>query len=229
MGPDEAFISDTNANLTAAYLGLQLDAEGVIERLREHKARHSREHYYAVRSAVPESMAEQAARVIYLNKTCFNGLFRENSRGLFNVPMGRYKNPLICDEENLRACAEALKRAQIRTEGFEAVLDRAKPGDLVYFDPPYHPVSKTASFTKYAKDDFGVAEQRRLAEVFEELDGRGVKVLLSNSMTEFVRELYGDMPGITIDEVLASRCVNSRADRRGKVSEALVSNVKCEM
>ncbi len=219
----EAHLSDQNEHLADAYCGLREDVEGLIELLFEHKRQHSKEYYLAVRQTIPEALTARAARIIYLNKTCFNGLFRENSKGLFNVPMGRYQNPRICDEPNLRACAEALRHATIQTRSFETILDHAKAGDLVYFDPPYHPLSKTASFTKYAKDDFGEDDQRRLAEVFHELTKRKVKVLLSNSMTDFICGLY-DKPGVTIEEVLAKRCVNSRADRRGKISEALIRN-----
>ena len=163
----------------------------------------------------------RAARIIYLNRTCYNGLFRENSKGEFNVPIGDYRNPPICDEKNLRAVAEALRKAKLEARPFECVLDRAEADDLVYFDPPYHPVSKTASFTAYAKDGFGEAEQHRLADVFAELDKRGVKVILSNSYTPFVLNLY---KGFRIGKVFATRAVNSRADLRGKVSEALARN-----
>jgi DNA adenine methylase len=194
----QAYLSDNNRNLIDTY-------------------------YYEVRAHVPDSLLERAARIIYLNKTCFNGLFRENSKGLFNVPLGKYKNPLICDEVNLRAVATALKKTKIEARPFESVLNRAKPGDLVYFDPPYHPVSKTSSFTAYAKGGFGEDAQQELANVFRELDRAGVHVLLSNSMTDFVKELYHEYrTGIV--EVFARRMVNSRADRRGKVAEVLVRN-----
>lgn len=224
LGRSKSYLSDRNANLIDAYRGLREDVDSVIGLLLEHKARHSTEHYYEVRASVPATLLERAARIVYLNKTCYNGLFRENGKGQFNVPVGRYVNPQICDEANLRACAKVLKHAQVDTRGFETVLEHAKPNDFVYFDPPYHPLSKTAKFTGYDKGGFGEDSQRRLAEVFAELNVRGVKVLLSNSMTDFVRELYGNMPGVKIEEVLATRCVNSRADRRGKISEALVRN-----
>jgi DNA adenine methylase len=216
-----ACLSDNNPNLIDAYLGVQREVDGVIECLLKHKARHSEAYYYEVRARVPETLVERAARVIYLNNTCYNGLFRENRKGEFNVPFGRYRNPRVCDEENLRACSEALKRAKVECRHFETVLDCAKAGDFVYFDPPYVPISKTASFTAYDKGGFGKDSQRRLAQVFRELAKRGVKVLLSNSMTDLVRELYDDF---TIEEVFAKRSVNSRGDRRGKVSEALVRN-----
>ncbi len=221
LGRAAAYLSDNNPNLIDAYLGVQRDVEGVIARLREHKAKHGETYYYAMRANVPPDPLDRAARVIYLNKTCYNGLFRENSRGEFNVPLGRYRNPAICDEENLRAASAALQRAKIEQRTFSTVLLKAGPGDLVYFDPPYDPVSKTSSFTGYAKGAFGVSEQQALAGVFGQLTALGVKAVLSNSMTPLIRSLYADY---TIGQVLASRAVNSRGDRRGKIAEALVRN-----
>ena len=217
----KALLSDNNANLIAAYEGVRDDVERVIALLLDHARKHSERHYYEVRARMPKDTYEQAARIIYLNKTGYNGLYRENSKGLYNVPFGRYKNPAICNEENLRAASKALRRAKIETRHFASVLDYAEAGDLVYFDPPYHPVSRTASFTSYARGGFGEDSQRLLANVARELDRRGALVLLSNSMTPLVREIYA---GLIIDEVFASRNVNSRADRRGKISEALIRN-----
>ena len=217
-----AFLSDSNRNLIDAYRAVRNQVESVIEVLLQHKESHSKEHYYRVRSSpAQKALAERAARIIYLNRTCFNGLFRENSKGEFNVPLGSYTNPLICDEENLRACAKALERATVEQRPFEKILERAQAGDFVYFDPPYVPVSATSNFTSYDKGGFGEDSQRRLAEVFAELAQRGVKVLLSNSETPLVRELYR---GFRIETVYATRLVNSRADRRGKVPEVLVRN-----
>lgn len=221
MPAAKAFLSDNNANLIAAYRGVREDVERVITLLLEHKRKHSEKHYYEVRARYPKGDVEQAARIIYLNKTGYNGLYRENSQGKYNVPFGRYKNPGICDEDNLRAVAKALQKAKIEVRHFAKVLDCVEAGDFVYFDPPYHPVSKTASFTSYDKGGFGEDGQRLLAKVAEDLDGRGVRVVLSNSMTPLVKELYAQF---TIDEVFANRNVNSRADRRGKISEALIRN-----
>lgn len=214
-------LSDVNHNLIDAYLGVRNEIDSVIHRLREHKRRHDEAHFYAVRASAPRSLAGRAARVIYLNKTCYNGLYRENSKGGFNTPFGRYKNPNICDEENLRAVAATLRGVDIAARGFECVLELARRGDLVYLDPPYHPLSKTASFTSYSRDGFDVDAQRRLAEVFAQLAGRGVKVILSNSMTALTWQLYG---GHHVYEVHAYRSVNSRTDRRGPVLEALVTS-----
>lgn len=216
-----ALLSDKNDRLMDAYRGVKRDVERVIKLLQTHKEQHSKQHYYAVRAQTPEDSFERAARIIYLNRTCYNGLFRENSQGEFNVPMGRYRNPAICDAENLRAAAHALEKARLETRSFETVLERARPGDFVYFDPPYHPLSRTASFTAYDKSGFGEDDQRRLADVFRELDRRGVKTLLSNSYTDFIRNLYA---GFKVEKVYAARPVNSRADRRGKIAEALIRN-----
>jgi DNA adenine methylase len=216
-----ARLTDANPSLIDAYRGVRDELDAVIGLLQAHTRKHSEEHFYRVRAARPRGLAQRAARVIYLNKTCYNGLFRENSKGEFNTPFGRYKNPRICDEQNLRAVSAALARTELAAEDFTAVLDHAEPGDLVYFDPPYHPVSTTAYFTAYSRGGFGADAQRRLAEVFAELADRGVSVILSNSLTEFTRGLYASFP---VREVLANRSVNSRIDRRGKVSEVLVTS-----
>ncbi len=221
LGASPAFLSDNNPNLIDAYQGVKTSVEKVIDLLSAHAERHSDEYYYRIRATMPDSLAARAARIIYLNRTCFNGLYRENSKGEFNVPVGRYKNPTICDAENLRAVSEALQCAEVEQRHFKTVLDTAVQGDLVYFDPPYQPLSKTSSFTSYGKNGFDEKAQRRLAEAFAELDRNGVRVLLSNSMTPFVQELYTDF---RIDTVMAARSVNSRADRRGKIPEALVRN-----
>lgn len=228
FGRKQTYLSDNNPNLVAAYLGLQSNVDRVIKLLQKHAAHHdpanfeaAAEYYYAVRAQQPQDDIAKAARIIYLNKTCYNGLYRENSKGQFNVPMGRYENPVICDEPTLRAASEALQRAKISQAPFDSVVKHAKPGDLVYFDPPYVPMSKTASFTDYAAGGFGPEAQQRLADVYATLSKRGVYVLLSNSMTDTVKNLYKPF---RIDPVMASRAVNSRADRRGKIAEALVSN-----
>ncbi len=215
-----ASLTDRNARLVEVYTAVRDDVEAVIAHLRQHAARHSEAHYYAVRARVPRAAAARAARLIYLNRTCFNGLYRENRRGEFNVPMGRYKNPRICDGDALLAAHAALQRAEVACRPFEAVLDHAAPGDFVYFDPPYEPLSPTASFTAYSDQAFGPAEQDRLAEVFTTLAARGVKVLLSNSDTPANRARYA---GHTLASIPARRAVNSRADRRGPVQELLVS------
>ncbi|MBI2435501.1 MAG: Dam family site-specific DNA-(adenine-N6)-methyltransferase [Candidatus Hydrogenedentes bacterium] len=224
LGQRRALLSDNNARLIETYSMVQERVEEVIALLREHKERHGKEHYYAVRAAAPATAVARAARLIYLNKTCFNGLYRENSRGAFNVPMGTYKDPPICDAVNLRAVSAALRRARIEQRPFGSVIQRAAAGDLVYFDPPYHPVNATSSFTAYEQNNFGEADQRELAEVCVELTRRGVKFVLSNSYTPLILELYRAR-GFAVEEVFAARMVNSKAARRGKISEALVHNL----
>jgi len=221
-----SFLSDVNHNLIDAYVGVRDDAPGLIRQLKRHKSRHSEDYFYDIRATAPRNLITRAARLIYLNKTCYNGLYRENSKGKFNTPFGRYVNPQIVGEKNLLAVSDSLKKVRLEARGFASVLIRAKPGDLVYFDPPYIPVSKTADFTAYSKDGFGIQGQRELAEVFTRLAHRGVNVMLSNSMTEFTVDLYD---GFFINEVFANRAINSRPDRRGKVSEALVTSFPLEI
>ncbi len=216
-----AFLSDTNQVLIETYEAVQQELEGLLERLEEHRSRHDKAHYYQVRAEVPADRLSRAARMIYLNRTCYNGLYRVNSKGQFNVPLGRYKNPCILDRENLTAVSRALAEVQLEVGPFDRVLERARPGDLVYFDPPYDPRSSTEYFTAYTQDGFGKAEQERLAEVFGKLTGRGVLAILSNSATDFVRELYS---AYTVTTVPATRAINSRKDRRGRVAEVVVRN-----
>ena len=229
-----AWLSDYNPRLVETYEGVRDHVDELVRLLERHKKRHGEEHFYKVRALgegpgkIGKTLPERAARIIYLNKTCYNGLYRENSKGEFNSPLGRYKNPQICDEENLRAVSKALRKTKIVHRHFEDVVKLAEPGDLVYFDPPYHPVSETASFASYTpqpnkieRGGFGEDSQRLLASVYERLHEKGVKVVLSNSMTDLIRDLYS---AYTVDQVSATRAVNSRADRRGKVSEALVRN-----
>jgi len=215
----KACLSDANGPLIEAYKAIRGDVDGVIAALGRHRNTETR--FYRVRALDPAELppAERAARLIYLNRTCFNGLYRENRSGRFNVPFGRYVRPRICNEANLRAVAHALRGVSIAQRGYATALRVAKPGDFVYFDPPYQPVSATASFTAYDRGGFGEADQRRLAEVFAELGSRGVRVMLSNSDTPLVRELYA---AFRVDRVWAARAINSRGDRRGKVPEVIV-------
>ena len=218
---DRVTLSDANAALIDVYLALRNDVEGVIAALQPHY--YERDHYYHVRAQRPDdlSLPERAARIIYLNKTCYNGLYRENRAGQFNVPFGRYKNPTICDEPNLRAVSVVLQGVDIARRRFDGVLGYAKGGDFVYFDPPYVPLSPTANFTTYDRAGFGPDDQRQLRDVFAELARRGVRAMLSNSDTPFVRELYA---GFHVEQLFAARAVNSRANGRGKVAEVLVLN-----
>jgi DNA adenine methylase len=217
----QAHLSDANPSLIDVYVALRDCVDEVIAALRQHV--YEREHYYRVRALQPEalSLPERAARVIYLNKTCYNGLYRENRQGEFNVPIGRYKNPTICDEPNLRAAARALQGVDVARRRFSTVLDYAQERDFIYFDPPYHPLSATANFTGYDRDGFGEADQRQLRDVFAALGERGARAMLSNSDTPFIRELYADF---RVEQVYAARAVNSKANGRGKVAEVIVRN-----
>jgi DNA adenine methylase len=185
-----AVLGDRNADLIDAYLGVRDDVERVITRLA--RMPHDRSFYERLRALDPRKLsgAQRAARIIYLNRTCYNGLYRVNRAGQFNVPFGRYENPRILDRENLRAASRALRGAALGAGDFEAVLARARPGDVVYFDPPYVPLSATASFTAYDREAFGPDEQRRLARVLEALRRRGVYAVLSNSDVRVTRALY---------------------------------------
>ena len=166
------------------------------------------------------SSVERAARFIYLNKTCFNGLYRVNSRGEFNVPFGAYKKPNICDEAGLRSCSKALQGVQIERGSFERVLEWARAGDLVYFDPPYVPISDTLSFTAYDREGFTTEDQIRLRDLFVALHERGVHCMLSNSSSDLIRNLYQQF---SISEVLAPRAINSKGGGRGKIAELVVT------
>ena len=216
-----AALADVNQPLIDAYRGVRDDVDRVIQQLLEYKQLHCEQHYYAVRALTPHTLAERAARVIYLNSTGFNGLYRENRKGQFNVPFGRYKNPRICDEENLRAVAVLLQRVELATDGFESSLARAQSGDLVYLDPPYVPVSATAVFTRYSKEGFGEVEQQQMALSVAQLVDRGVKVIATNSLTDVTRQLYRDFH---FHQIYATRAVNSRGDRRGMIGEALITS-----
>jgi DNA adenine methylase len=221
LGRTDAVLADLNAELMNVYGAVRDDVEGVISELR--KYRHGAVHYYRAREADPRGMtaAQRAARTIYLNRTGYNGLYRVNRSGKFNVPMGRYTNPTLCDAENLRSCARALAGVEVRVEDFAASASRAREGDFVYFDPPYVPVSETAAFTSYVPGGFGADEQKRLAALFARLAARGIHVVLSNSDTLAVRKLYA---GFRIDKVLAPRFINSRGSARGSVGEVVVTS-----
>lgn len=222
LQPKNAVITDINSELTNAYRCVRDNLEQLITLLEKHQQRHNKEYYYQVRSQLANTQLERAARLIYLNKTCFNGLYRENSRGEFNVPIGKYNNPSICNSNLLYAVSDVLQSAQIEVRPFEAILDYAKTEqDFVYFDPPYYPLSPTSNFTAYSRYSFNEKHQVLLRDVFLELDKRGVKVMLSNSNCPFVRELYSRF---NINEISASRAINSNAEKRGKIIEVLITS-----
>lgn len=225
LRPHSAILSDINHRLIEAYQAIRDDLDGVLHCLDFHRKHHSKEHFYRCRQLLNQGdllmKSDRAALMIYLNKTCFNGLYRENSQGDFNVPIGQYKAPHIYDRENLREVHEQLQGMELRSDSFEAVLDRARPGDFVYFDPPYVPISTTSSFTHYSKDGFDSNKQHLLADVFRQLDARGCFVMSSNSDCGFVREIYRDW---RIEVVSASRCINVQASKRGAINELVIMN-----
>lgn len=222
LAPTAAVIGDANADLIAMYRTVATSPEAVIRRLADHKRRHSHRHYYLTRERWNHDRSstapQRAATFIYLNKTCYNGLWRVNSAGEFNVPMGRYANPAICDAEAIRAAAPLLYKAGTRHMGYRACVADAGRGDFLYFDPPYHAVA-TESFTRYTGADFGPDDQIALADTVNVLVRRECKVLLSNSDTPLIRSLYRRY---RIDRVTCKRSVNSNAKKRGPVAEVLV-------
>lgn len=221
LAPACATINDSNKRLVRAYQGIAEDVDAVIDRLKGYPF--DKEFYLELRSKPIddcESDVEVACWLIYLNRTGFNGLYRVNKRGDFNVPWGSYKNPTICDEERLRACAAILRRAEILHGDFMYACDRAARGDLVYFDPPYVPVKEGESFTSYTRDGFGLADQVRLRDCALALKARGVSVMITNSNTRTVRELYGD--GFKIHRLRARGTVAANAASRGERVDLLI-------
>ena len=223
LRPPAAELSDVNREIIDCYRAVQKCPEDVILELAKHE--HDEEHYYSVRAdSKRRKLGVAAARTIYLNKTGYNGLYRVNSAGRFNVPMGRYANPGFQSPAlfaTIRACSRALISARLAAGDFADALKGVEKGDFVYLDPPYVPVSETSDFTSYARGGFCWADQERLAGVCADLWRRGAKVMLSNSDTESVRKLYR---GYRIDVVKASRSINSRGAKRGKVQEVVVRN-----
>ncbi len=216
-----AHLADYNEELINCYKAVRDEVDAVIKQLKKH--RNESDYFYRLRALDPSSLrsVERAARLIYLNKTCFNGLYRVNSRGHFNVPFGAYKNPRTCDEENLRAASQALQTVHLERGHFSKSLRSAGRGDFVYLDPPYQPLSATANFTSYTSRCFGETDQQELADVVKQLDKRGCRFMLSNSDNEFVRQLYKDF---RIETVLATRAINCKGSRRGRITELVILN-----
>ncbi|MGL4941777.1 MAG: DNA adenine methylase [Thermoguttaceae bacterium] len=226
--PKHAVVSDINGELINLYQMIQTNVDGLITELRKHK--NDEAHYYEIRQLDRDKKrygqltpVQKAARLVFLNKTCYNGLFRVNGAGEFNSPFGRYKNPNIVDEAVLRAVHNYVSSNNItfRHADYEEVLSDATQHDFVYLDPPYDPVSHTASFTGYDKGGFDQDAQSRLKQACDALDKRGVKFLLSNSATDFIKTLYASYK---IDVVPAKRFINSVAEKRGDIDEVLVRN-----
>ena len=226
LQPEKAVLSDNNQELIKTYEGVRDNPEEVIRVLRELKSKHSKDLFMKIRNLDREidiykklSNGEIAARMIYLNQTCFNGLYRVNQKSQFNVPIGSSLNRLICDEHTIRSASKVLKKIELKEADFETTVKDADAGDFIYLDPPYYPVSVYSDFTRYTKEKFYQEDQVRLKEQIDRLKARGCKVMLSNSDCDFIKNLYKDYK---IHEVQSSRSLNCKKDRRGKVSELLI-------
>jgi DNA adenine methylase len=224
LRPRWAVLSDANPDLVNMYRCVAGNVEAVIERLEGHRASHGDDYYYEMRARWNrpgglDADVDRAAAFIYLNKTCYNGLWRVNSRGHFNVPVGRYDDPSIFDRLQLRAASKILQRTRLQVADYGDAVADAEAGDFVYFDPPYHPLSDTAHFTSYTSSSFGADDQRALAQVARALIRRGCAVLVSNSDTPFIRELYR---GFRIDVVDCARAINSKPSARGPQRELII-------
>jgi len=224
-------INDINKKLIVAYKQIKQNPKELISLLKtiddEYKKlslEEQEKYFYSIRKKYNEEIIDDkttASYLIFLNKTCFNGMYRENSKGQYNIPFGDQKNPNICDKENILAVSKCLENTEITNYSFEESVEKCKKNDLVYFDPPYYPVNATSSFTGYSKSSFGEIEQKKLKEVFADLANRGCFVMLSNSHTPFIEELYKDFH---INYRYAARSINSKGDKRGKIKEVVVTN-----
>ena len=223
----KVYLFDINDELINTYEVIRDFPDKLIEKLKEFKSQHNKEFYYQIRELDRDENYKnldnitKAARFIYLNRTCFNGLYRVNKKGYFNVPMGSYENPQIVNEENILAVSEALQNVIIKHCDYREVLKYANSGDFIYFDPPYYPLNDTANFTSYTQGDFLEKEQIELFETFKFLANKGCSMLESNSDTEFINNLYKEF---TIEKVFANRAINSKGSKRGKITEVLIRN-----
>lgn len=225
----KSFLSDSNCELTNAYIVIRHHLEELILYLRKHQElyyKNPEDYYYSLRSTVYKNSIEKAARFITLNKTCFNGLYRVNRKGEFNVPMGKFKKlPTICDEKNLRNLNSFLNKVnpEINCQDYKESLSNINENDFVYLDPPYKPTSETSYFTKYTNYGFVDNDQKELAKIFRELDKKNCKVLLSNSNADFIRTLY---EGYNLKEVKAIRAINCKGSKRLGHTELIINNFK---
>jgi DNA adenine methylase len=217
----EVILIDSNKDLINCYQIIRKDVEKLISCLSNGKYKNNEDIYYKIREQEPTNPIEKAARTIYLNKTCYNGLYRVNQQGKFNVPFGYYKNPTICDTENLKAVSIALKKVKLIAGDFEECLKYTRKDDFVYFDPPYQPISKTSSFTSYTSNSFIEKDQVRLSRVLKELRKRQCKAMISNSDNEFIHELYDKF---SIEVVKARRAINCIGAKRGHINELVIYN-----
>lgn len=226
--PVNANLNDFNAELITTYKVIRDEVSTLTFELNNTKYIYDKEMFLSIRALNTSELndIERAARFIYLNRTAFNGMYRVNKSGGFNVPFGKYTNPQILDEENLLKVSKVLQGIAITNNSYKKVLDTAKSGDFIYFDPPYHPVNKTSSFTAYTNDGFMEKEQTELRDTYLELNNRGCFVMLSNSNTPFIESLFKPLEkeSINIHTVQAGRVINSIAAKRGKVFEVLVTN-----
>ena len=223
IAPERATLADSNGALINCFTIVRDQVEPLIRRLDDLQARHDCRKYYEFRDRYNSEgidPVERAALFIYLNHTCYNGLYRVNSRGHFNVPAGRYVRPRISDPDGLREASAALASTRLLTRRFDACVADAERGDFVYVDPPYHRLH-AGSFTSYTAEGFGEAEQRELAAVVDRLNAAGCRVMVSNSDTPLIRELYG---AYRIVPIRAARAINSAPGGRGPVAEVLVLN-----
>ena len=222
--PKNAELSDLNNELVTTYNVIKNHVDELIQSLQKHV--YDKEYYLEVRAKKIEDLSdvEVASRFIFLNRTGFNGLYRVNKSGQFNVPFGRYNNPVICDEDNLRRVSDALQGVTITHRDYKNVLKTAKSGDFIYLDPPYYPINATSSFTSYTAEGFLEKEQTELRDTFVKLHEKGCFVMLSNSDTPFINELYSGLDGITINKITAGRSINSKGSGRGKITEVLITN-----
>ncbi|MEY4520021.1 MAG: hypothetical protein RLZZ499_2621, partial [Cyanobacteriota bacterium] len=235
LQPSNCVINDINYELMNCYQVIKDNPQELIQLCQHHQANNSKTYFYEIRkqdrqaSYQQMSCLEKAARTIYLNKTCFNGITRHNSRHEFNAPYGDYLRPSVVNPVVISAVSDYLNQNKciILNEDFTGALDSVKEGDWIYIDPPYYPVSKTASFTNYSGSNFTAEDQIRLKTLCDSLSDRGAQVLISNSATPFIRELYTD-PRYEIIEVAATRAINCDASKRGKIKEYLIYNsYKC--
>lgn len=237
LAPRRAVLNDLNRDLVTVYEVVRDQVEQLIDHLGRtaegYLAADDEERsrlFYAERSRLPDGRLDVAARFIFLNKTCFNGLYRVNRKGEFNVPHGKYRSPRILDEQGLRDASAAMREVEVTCADFEVALAAPRAGDFVYLDPPFEPLSKTSSFTGYTQGAFDRLEQRRLKWAVDDLTARGVRVMLSNSPQDYIRGLYtadrGPYEGARyrLDGVPARRAINSRGDRRGPIEELIVLN-----
>lgn len=222
--PLKATLSDMNKELVTTYKVIRDDVESLIAGLSRHST--DKEYFLEIRAQHPQDLTDLqvASRFIYLNRTCFNGMYRVNKSGGFNVPYGKFTNPTICDANNLRSVSSVLKDVEIHHRDYKAVLKEAKKGDFVYFDPPYYPLSETSSFTAYTAESFLKKEQEELRDTVLELSELGCYVMLSNSGAPYINEIYSGHKGIRIEKVLAGRAMNSKASGRGKIAEVVIIN-----